>query len=195
MNQKQLSQILHYLAEKFKFSLHSVATIGASCSNKQRIQTKLQINHLEVTMLKNLKNILIGVFSAIIVVAIGASAYSAFASPDAAQPAAPAVSANLGQGNGNGNGNANAGSVTDHTGNGNGTGISVLDIPASDLSPEETAALLFMREEEKLARDVYNTLYEIWGQPTFTNIAASEQTHMDEVKLLLERYSLADPAL
>ena len=146
-------------------------------------------------MLKNLKNILIGIFSAIIVVAIGASAYSAFASPDASQPAVPSVSANLGQGNGNGNSNANAGSVTDHTGNGNGTGISVLDIPASDLSPEEAAALLFMREEEKLARDVYNTLYEIWGQPTFTNIAASEQAHMDEIKLLLDRYSLADPAL
>ena len=71
----------------------------------------------------------------------------------------------------------------------------MLDIPASDLSPEEAAALLFMREEEKLARDVYNALYEVWGQPTFTNIASSEQMHMDEVKLLLDRYNLADPAL
>lgn len=144
-------------------------------------------------MFNNLKNILIGVFSAIIVVAVGASAYSAFASPDATQPAAPAVSTDLGQGNGNGN--ANAGSTTDHTGNGNGIGISVLDIPASDLSADEAAALIFMREEEKLARDVYNNLYEIWGQPTFTNIASSEQAHMDEIKLLLDRYNLADPAL
>ena len=148
-------------------------------------------------MLNNLKTILIGVFSAIIVVAIGASAYTAFASPDATQPAAPAVAADLGQGNRNGigNGNSNAGTVTDHTGNGNGTGTSVLDIPASDLSPEEISALLFMREEEKLARDVYNALYTIWGQPTFTNIASSEQMHMDEIKLLLDRYNLADPAL
>jgi len=142
-------------------------------------------------MLNNLKNILIGVFSAIIVVAIGASAYTAFASPDATQPAAPLVVADLGQGNGN----VNAGRVTDHTGNGNGTGTSVLDIPASDLSSEEISALLFMREEEKLARDVYNALYAIWGQPTFTNIASSEQMHMDEIKLLLDRYNLADPAL
>ena len=146
-------------------------------------------------MLNNLKNILIGVFAAIIVVAVGASAYTAFASPGtdllASLPAVPAVVADLGQGNGNGN----AGTVVDHTGTGNGTGTSVLDIPASDLSPEEAAALLFMREEEKLARDVYNTLYEIWGQPTFTNIASSEQMHMDEVKLLLDRYNLADPAL
>jgi len=55
--------------------------------------------------------------------------------------------------------------------------------------------LLFMREEEKLARDVYNTLYGIWGQPTFQNIASSEQAHMDEVKQLLDRYGLTDPAL
>jgi len=132
-------------------------------------------------MLNNLKNILIGVFATIIVVAVGASAYNAFASPGTDVPAVLEAAVNLGQGNGNGNGN--------------GTGVSVLDIPASDLSPEETAALLYMREEEKLARDVYNALYEIWGQPTFTNIVASEQAHMDEVKLLLDRYSLADPAL
>jgi len=144
-------------------------------------------------MLNNLKNILIGIFSAIIVVAIGASAYSAFASPDANQFVASAVSAGLGQGNGNGN--ANTGSVTDHTGTGISTGVSMLDIPPSGLSPQEISALLFMREEEKLARDVYNTLYEIWGQPTFTNIASSEQMHMDEVKLLLDRYNLTDPAL
>ena len=144
-------------------------------------------------MFNNLKNVLIGVFTAIIVVAVGASAYTAFASPNTDQAPAPVAAVNAGQGNGYGNGTANSGTV--QTGNGNGTGTSVLGIPASDLSPEEAAALLFMREEEKLARDVYNALYEIWGQPTFTNIASSEQMHMDEVKLLLDRYKLADPAL
>jgi len=162
---------------------------------KQRIKIKLTNKPLEVTMLNNLKNILIGVFAAIIVVAVGASAYNAFASPETDVPAVLEAAVNLGQGNGNGNGNADTITVQTGNGNGNGTGVSVLDLPASDLSPEETAALLFMREEEKLARDVYNALYEIWGQPTFTNIAASEQTHMDEVKLLIDRYSLADPAL
>ncbi|HMV28271.1 MAG TPA: DUF2202 domain-containing protein [Anaerolineales bacterium] len=63
------------------------------------------------------------------------------------------------------------------------------------LSEEEIAGLLFMREEEKLARDVYNQLYTIWGQPIFKNIAASEQTHMDQIKILLDRYGLTDPAL
>ncbi|MGD8403573.1 MAG: DUF2202 domain-containing protein [Anaerolineales bacterium] len=144
-------------------------------------------------MLNNLKNILIGIFSAVIVVAIGASAYTAFADAGTDETIAPETAVDFGRGNGNGN--ANSGVVTVHTGNGNGTGTSVLDIPASDLSPEESASLLFMREEEKLARDVYNALYEIWGQPTFTNIAASEQAHMDEIKLLLDRYNLADPAL
>ncbi len=150
-------------------------------------------------MLNNLKNILTGIFAAIIVVAIGASAYTAFAGAGTDETIVPETAVNFGQGNGNGNGNsnANAGTVTEYTGNGNGngTGTSVLDIPASDLTLDETASLLFMREEEKLARDVYNALYEIWGQPTFVNIAASEQAHMDEIKLLLDRYNLADPAL
>jgi len=144
-------------------------------------------------MLKNLKNILIGIFAAIIIVAIGASAYTAFAGAGTDETVVPDTAVDFGQGNGNGNNNT--GAVIDHSGNGNGTGTSVLDIPASDLSPEESASLLFMREEEKLARDVYNALYTFWGQPTFQNIAPSEQAHMDEIKLLLDRYSLADPAL
>jgi len=131
--------------------------------------------------MNNLKNILIGVLSAVIVVAVGASAYNAYASPDANTPTVPGASAQYGYSNGNAKGNSD------------GTGITT--IPASDLSDEEAASLLYMREEEKLARDVYNALYEVWGQPTFQNIAASEQAHMDEVKLLLDRYGLSDPAL
>jgi hypothetical protein len=138
--------------------------------------------------MKNLKNLLVGILSAVIMIAVGASAYNAYASPDAQTAAAPDASIQAGNGNGNGgNGNAN--------GNQNGDGIGITTIPASDLSDAEKASLLFMREEEKLARDVYNTLYTVWGQPTFQNIAASEQAHMDEVKLLLDRYSLTDPAL
>ena len=51
-----------------------------------------------------------------------------------------------------------------------------------------------MREEEKLARDVYLTLYEQWELPIFQNIAGSEQTHMDSVGKLIDRYGLDDPA-
>lgn len=66
---------------------------------------------------------------------------------------------------------------------------------ASGLSPEEAADLLFMREEEKLARDVYTALYATWQVPVFQNIAASEQKHMDAIKVLLDTYGLTDPAL
>ncbi len=130
-----------------------------------------------------LKNILIGIFAAILVVAIGTAAYNVIGVNAAGSVAAPAV------GNG-GNGQGGAGA----TGNGNGTGTSVLDLPASDLSADEAAALLFMREEEKLARDVYTKLSAVWGVTTFQNIAASEQMHMDEIALLLTRYNLTDPA-
>ena len=137
-------------------------------------------------MFNNFKNILIGVLSAVVVIAVGASAYNAFASP--ANPTANTADlAQYGNGNGNG-GNGNGGT----TGGGS---VQLTAIPASDLSAEEAAALLFMREEEKLARDVYNQMYALWGQPVFQNIAASEQAHMDEIKLLLDRYGLSDPAL
>jgi len=61
------------------------------------------------------------------------------------------------------------------------------------LSDAEKEALLFMREEEKLARDVYAALYTKWNIPVFSNIAASETRHMASIKTLLDRYGLADP--
>ncbi len=78
-------------------------------------------------------------------------------------------------------------------GPGNGTGPIVTQ-PAGDLSDEEAEGLLYMREEEKLARDVYLTLGEKWDVQVFENIARSEQMHMDAIATLLERYDLDDPA-
>ena len=69
----------------------------------------------------------------------------------------------------------------------------IKDIPESQLSNEEIDGLILMREEEKLARDVYNTLGEKWGMQIFTNIAKSEQTHTDAIKVLLDRYEIEDP--
>lgn len=66
-------------------------------------------------------------------------------------------------------------------------------IPAGELTELEKRGLILMREEEKLARDVYQTLYAKWGQRIFSNIAASEQTHTDTVKYLIDRYELDDP--
>ncbi len=63
------------------------------------------------------------------------------------------------------------------------------------LSDAEAASLLFMREEEKLARDVYQTLFMQWSQPVFINISTSEQRHMDSLAVLLNRYALLDPVI
>jgi len=65
---------------------------------------------------------------------------------------------------------------------------------AGTLSDVEIQGILYMREEEKLARDVYLALYETWTMPIFKNISDSEATHMDAVKTLIDRYNLADPA-
>ena len=62
------------------------------------------------------------------------------------------------------------------------------------VSDVEAQGLAFMREEEKLARDVYKTLYEQWNTPIFANIAMSEQRHMDSVWQLMEQYGLEDSA-
>lgn len=68
------------------------------------------------------------------------------------------------------------------------------DLPKEELSEAEKNDLLFMREEEKLARDVYLTMYDKWGLMPFKNIPKSEQVHMDAVLSLIQRYDLEDPA-
>ena len=66
-------------------------------------------------------------------------------------------------------------------------------LPKQDLSDAEKEAILYMREEEKLARDVYLTLYDKWDEQIFKNIAQSEQRHTDAIKALIEKYDLEDP--
>jgi len=67
--------------------------------------------------------------------------------------------------------------------------------PVVALTESEAHDLLFMREEEKLARDVYITLYAEWGVRVFNNISKSEQQHMDAILGLLNQYGQADPAI
>ncbi len=66
--------------------------------------------------------------------------------------------------------------------------------PVPVLTAVEAADLLFMREEEKLARDVYRALYDMWGNQVFYNISLSEQKHTDAVLDLIVKYGLTDPA-
>jgi len=62
----------------------------------------------------------------------------------------------------------------------------------ADLSEAEVAGLLFMREEEKLAGDVYRYLYNLWGSAVFQNIAESEDMHTESVLALMNAYGIAD---
>jgi len=67
-------------------------------------------------------------------------------------------------------------------------------VPTTTLSQEEKDDLLFMREEEKLARDVYLHNFDLYGMKIFQNISNSEQTHMDRLLDLIVAYNLTDPA-
>jgi len=73
-------------------------------------------------------------------------------------------------------------------GKGNGSGRTAL-------SETEAEMLTFMREEEKLARDVYIEMYEMWGAVIFSNIVDSEQKHMDTMEKMVDKYGLTDPVL
>jgi len=69
-------------------------------------------------------------------------------------------------------------------------------LPAAvQLTEAEEDHILYMREEEKLARDVYLTLEETWDAEIFANISESEQRHMDAIKRLITRYDLVDPVV
>jgi hypothetical protein len=60
--------------------------------------------------------------------------------------------------------------------------------PSLPLTTQEKNMLTFMREEEKMARDVYLEMFEKWGAAIFSNIAVSEQRHMDTMKKMLDKY-------
>ncbi len=62
-------------------------------------------------------------------------------------------------------------------------------------SQHERDGITYMREEEKMARDVYDSMYAKWNMNPFGNIRRSEQMHMDRMKALIEAYKLADPVV
>jgi hypothetical protein len=69
----------------------------------------------------------------------------------------------------------------------------VTSLATEPLSQDERESILFVREEEKLARDANTIFYQKWAQLIFNNISNAEQTHMDAVLLLINKYSLTDP--
>lgn len=66
-------------------------------------------------------------------------------------------------------------------------------VPASPLSEAEAASLAYQYSEEMVARDLYSYFATLYPDAVFKSIAASEQTHMDAVKALLDRYSVTVP--
>ena len=75
-------------------------------------------------------------------------------------------------------------------------GLSMAAIPVEALSVVEKDSLVFMREEEKLAHDVYAQLDLKWSTSirAFGSIANSEATHTEAVRQLLLRHGQIDPA-
>lgn len=68
--------------------------------------------------------------------------------------------------------------------------VSQNNLPLSD---EEKEGLLLMREEEKLAFEVYSVMYKTWNHHVFSNIKETETYHGDLVKGLIQKYNLKDP--
>ena len=76
-----------------------------------------------------------------------------------------------------------------------GVGTLFDQIEVTHLNGDEESHIVYMREEEKLARDVYLTLADTWQLPIFGNIAGAEQRHMDALKRVLDLYEVVDPVV
>jgi hypothetical protein len=75
-----------------------------------------------------------------------------------------------------------------------GTGLAFQSASAATgLSAQAAQELSYMREEEKLARDVYQEAYARWGLPVFARVAQAEQRHMYIMGRMLAYYGLSDP--
>ncbi|MBN2314447.1 MAG: DUF2202 domain-containing protein [Sedimentisphaerales bacterium] len=85
--------------------------------------------------------------------------------------------------------------VTMSQGNQNQNGATQSRVPALTLTDAEELNIVYMRQEEKVARDVYLTLDELWAADIFANISESEQQHMDAIENLITRYGLTDPVV
>jgi hypothetical protein len=65
---------------------------------------------------------------------------------------------------------------------------------ATGLTNEEKEGIQLMREEEKLAHDVYIFLYDKWNMRIFSNISNAESRHFEAIGYLIDNYELEDQA-
>jgi hypothetical protein len=62
------------------------------------------------------------------------------------------------------------------------------------VTESELDGLLKLKEEEKLARDVYSALFGSWGNQVFANIAHAEENHLQAVIFLIQNTGVNDTA-
>ncbi len=74
---------------------------------------------------------------------------------------------------------------------------SINRIAAADvnLSDSEIEGVLLMREEEKMAHDVYVYFASKYNVPIFKNISAGETRHQEAMGWLINTYGLRDPTI
>ncbi len=107
------------------------------------------------------------------------------ATPMAAQPFGNGPGNGAGPGHGNGPGSGQG------LGVGPGAGFRIDPAP---LTAAEAATAAFMREEERMSRDLYLKLAEKWNLTVFRHIASSEQKHFEAIGNILTNKNLPDPS-
>lgn len=73
--------------------------------------------------------------------------------------------------------------------------LAILSFQIMAITEKQKADLVFMYQEEKLARDVYTYFSKIYDLKVFGNIAKSEENHMEQIETLLMTYKIPVPKL
>jgi hypothetical protein len=90
--------------------------------------------------------------------------------------------------NGQGNGGQGRGA-----GMGTGVRADLTDVASGTLTDTQKSAVAALAAEEKLAHDLYVAFADQYPTRAFTRIANAETQHLAELRIILERYSIADP--
>ena len=78
-------------------------------------------------------------------------------------------------------------------GMGTGTRSDLTGVASGTLTDTQRSAVAALAEEEKLAHDLYVAFADQYGTRAFARIANAETQHLTEVRIILDRYSIADP--
>ena len=139
---------------------------------------------------------------AAVVAVLAATPSIAATGPDGATQPTQATSANQqnaqqlgscdGTGAGRGNGQGRNGQGAGIQGRGAGMGADLTNVASGTLTATQKAKLAAMAEDEKLAHDLYVAFGDKYGTP-FSRITDAETRHLAAVRIVLKRYTIADP--